>query len=106
MASTGTEATVRRKGCEPADAISERVEDLLMPFAYLPKGTFYIGWGGNPEQRDFLLAEASGAAIMVLARQPFVTAALLANKLSENRSQGTDFAQVRRKEVSPWRAKP
>jgi formylglycine-generating enzyme required for sulfatase activity/tRNA A-37 threonylcarbamoyl transferase component Bud32 len=42
----GTEATVRRKGCEPADAVSARVEDVLMTFVRLPKGTFYMGWDG------------------------------------------------------------
>ena len=43
----GTEATVRRKGCEPQGAISERVEDVLLPFVRLPKGTFYMGWGSD-----------------------------------------------------------
>jgi len=42
----GTEVTVRRKGCEPADAISERAHDSLMTFVRLPKGTFYMGWDG------------------------------------------------------------
>jgi serine/threonine protein kinase/formylglycine-generating enzyme required for sulfatase activity len=43
----GSEATVRRKGCEPAEAVSERSDDILMTFVRLPKGTFYMGWGGN-----------------------------------------------------------
>jgi serine/threonine protein kinase/formylglycine-generating enzyme required for sulfatase activity len=38
------EATVGRKGCEPADAIDERADDVLMTFVRLPKGTFYMGW--------------------------------------------------------------
>jgi formylglycine-generating enzyme required for sulfatase activity len=42
-----TEATVRRKGCEPADAVAERNDDLLMTFVRLPKGTFYMGWDGQ-----------------------------------------------------------
>jgi formylglycine-generating enzyme required for sulfatase activity len=41
-----SEATVRRKGCEPADAISEPTQDTLMTFVRLPKGTFYMGWDG------------------------------------------------------------
>ncbi len=41
----GTEATIRRKGCEPADAVAERDPDPLMTFVHLPKGTFYMGWG-------------------------------------------------------------
>ncbi len=44
----GTEATIRRKGCEPADAIAERDPDILMTFVRLPKGTFYMGWGTDP----------------------------------------------------------
>jgi formylglycine-generating enzyme required for sulfatase activity len=43
----GSEATVRRKGCEPAEAVSERSEDVLMTFVRLPKGTFYMRWGGE-----------------------------------------------------------
>src|SRR5262249_38680570 len=74
----GTEATVHRKGCEPQSAIGERVEDVLTPFVHLPKGMFNMDWGGNPEQKDFLVTLASGAAIMVQPGQPFVTVALLA----------------------------
>ncbi len=44
---SGTEATVRRKGCEPADAVAERDQDPMMTFVPLPKGTFYMGWGGD-----------------------------------------------------------
>jgi formylglycine-generating enzyme required for sulfatase activity len=43
----GREVTVRRKGCEPTDAIQERSEDVLMTFVRLPKGTFYMGWDGE-----------------------------------------------------------
>jgi serine/threonine protein kinase/formylglycine-generating enzyme required for sulfatase activity len=42
----GTEATIRRKGCEPADAVRERNQDILMSFVRLPKGTFYMGCDG------------------------------------------------------------
>jgi formylglycine-generating enzyme required for sulfatase activity len=42
----GTEVTVRRKGCEPTDAVRERDQDILMTFVRLPKGTFYMGWCG------------------------------------------------------------
>jgi formylglycine-generating enzyme required for sulfatase activity len=44
----GRDATVGRKGCAPADAVSERSEDVLMTFVRLPKGTFYMGWDGRP----------------------------------------------------------
>jgi formylglycine-generating enzyme required for sulfatase activity/tRNA A-37 threonylcarbamoyl transferase component Bud32 len=41
------EATVSRKGCEPADAITDRTDDVLMTFVRLPKGTFFMGWDGQ-----------------------------------------------------------
>jgi serine/threonine protein kinase/formylglycine-generating enzyme required for sulfatase activity len=41
------EATVRRKGCEPADAVGEWSQDIPMTFVHLPKGTFYMGGGGG-----------------------------------------------------------
>jgi formylglycine-generating enzyme required for sulfatase activity len=44
----GREATVHRKGCEPAEAVSARSEDVLMTFVRLPKGTFHMGWKGMP----------------------------------------------------------
>src|SRR5262249_47747233 len=34
-------------GCEPADAVTERTDDVLMTFVRLPKGTFYMGWDGK-----------------------------------------------------------
>jgi formylglycine-generating enzyme required for sulfatase activity/tRNA A-37 threonylcarbamoyl transferase component Bud32 len=39
--------TVRRNGCEPAEAIQERDSSVLMTFVRLPKGTFYMGWNGT-----------------------------------------------------------
>src|SRR6202023_941690 len=44
----GTEATIRRKGCEPVDAVRDRDQDIMMPFVRLPKGTFYMGWDNVP----------------------------------------------------------
>jgi formylglycine-generating enzyme required for sulfatase activity/tRNA A-37 threonylcarbamoyl transferase component Bud32 len=41
------EATIDSKGCEPADAVVERDNSVLMTFVGLPKGTFYMGWDGN-----------------------------------------------------------
>jgi len=43
----GTEVTIRRKGCEPVAAVSERDHDPMLTFKRLPKGTFYMGWGGE-----------------------------------------------------------
>ena len=63
----GTEATIRRKGCEPAAAISEPSDDPLMTFVRLPKGTFYMGWDGQKKgvkteiKDDFELARPEGA---------------------------------------------
>jgi serine/threonine protein kinase/formylglycine-generating enzyme required for sulfatase activity len=58
----GADATVRRKGCEPPDAVAERTCDALMTFVRLPKGTFYMGWNGDKKgvkteiQEDFEIA--------------------------------------------------
>jgi formylglycine-generating enzyme required for sulfatase activity/tRNA A-37 threonylcarbamoyl transferase component Bud32 len=49
------EVAIRRKGCEPADAVLERDDSLLMTFVRMPKGTFYMGWGGldpNPKSKE------------------------------------------------------
>ncbi len=47
---------------------------MLMTFVRLPKGTFYMGWGGSPRREDYLTFTAS----MMLPGQPFATAALWA----------------------------
>jgi formylglycine-generating enzyme required for sulfatase activity len=44
----GREATIGRRGCSPADAVRERDDSVLMTFARLPKGTFFMGWNGKP----------------------------------------------------------
>jgi formylglycine-generating enzyme required for sulfatase activity len=43
----GREVTIDARGCEPADAILERDDSVLLTFARLPKGTFYMGWNGT-----------------------------------------------------------
>jgi formylglycine-generating enzyme required for sulfatase activity/tRNA A-37 threonylcarbamoyl transferase component Bud32 len=43
----GREATVLRRGCEPADAVQERDPSPVWTFVRLPKGTFYMGWNGQ-----------------------------------------------------------
>jgi formylglycine-generating enzyme required for sulfatase activity len=44
----GREVSIRRKGCQPGDAVRERQAGILMTFVRLPKGTFYMGWNGKP----------------------------------------------------------
>jgi formylglycine-generating enzyme required for sulfatase activity len=44
----GREATIARKGCEPAEAVGRRSQDIMMTFVRLPKGAFYMGWDGRP----------------------------------------------------------
>jgi formylglycine-generating enzyme required for sulfatase activity len=83
----GAEATVRRKGCEPADAIRESTKDTLMTFVRLPRGTFYMGWGGQPRREDHLTSSAS----MVLQGQPFATAALLTSRPFANFVWGSEI---------------
>ncbi len=43
----GRAATIDWKSCEPADAVLERDNSVLMTFVRLPKGTFYMGWGSD-----------------------------------------------------------
>jgi serine/threonine protein kinase/formylglycine-generating enzyme required for sulfatase activity len=40
----GREVTIESAGCEPADAVLQRDNSVLMTFVRLPKGTFYRGW--------------------------------------------------------------
>jgi formylglycine-generating enzyme required for sulfatase activity len=40
----GREVTIDSKGCDPAEAVRERDDSVLMTFVRLPKGTFYMGW--------------------------------------------------------------
>jgi formylglycine-generating enzyme required for sulfatase activity len=44
----GRELTIDFGGCEPADAVRERDDSVLMTFVPLPKGTFYMGYSGKP----------------------------------------------------------
>jgi formylglycine-generating enzyme required for sulfatase activity len=43
----GRAATVGRQGCVPGEAVGRRSQDLMLTFARLPKGTFYMGWDGQ-----------------------------------------------------------
>src|SRR5262249_44627842 len=42
----GSEVTIRRRGCQPGEAVEERRDDIFLTFVRLPKGTFYMGWDG------------------------------------------------------------
>lgn len=44
----GRGVTIATGGCEPADAVRERDNSVLMTFVRLPKGTTYLGWDGTP----------------------------------------------------------
>jgi serine/threonine protein kinase/formylglycine-generating enzyme required for sulfatase activity len=43
----GREVTIDHEACEPADAVLERDDSILMTFVQLPKATFYMGWNGT-----------------------------------------------------------
>jgi formylglycine-generating enzyme required for sulfatase activity len=51
------DATVRRKGCEPSDAVRVRSDDVVWTFARLPKGTFYMGWGNSDIQTPMKITQ-------------------------------------------------
>jgi formylglycine-generating enzyme required for sulfatase activity/tRNA A-37 threonylcarbamoyl transferase component Bud32 len=53
-------ATVGLKGCEPEEAVGERLDDdVMMTFVRLPRGTFYMGWDGpeNPGKKTEIKEE-------------------------------------------------
>lgn len=58
----GREVTVDWEGCQPAGAVQERDNSVLMTFVRLQKGTFYMGWDGQKKgvkteiQEDFEIA--------------------------------------------------
>jgi formylglycine-generating enzyme required for sulfatase activity/tRNA A-37 threonylcarbamoyl transferase component Bud32 len=60
---SATEATVRRRGCEPTDAVLERDRDILMTFVQLPKGTFYMGWDGEKKEKKVEIKEEFEMAV-------------------------------------------
>lgn len=43
----GREAAIDYRGCEPADAVAERDDSVLMTFVRLAKGTFFMCWDGQ-----------------------------------------------------------
>jgi formylglycine-generating enzyme required for sulfatase activity len=78
----GQEVTIDSRGCDPADAVRERDDSVLMTFVRLPKGTFYMGWGRWPGsarkteiKEDFEIAvhdvtQGQWEAIMGLGNNP------------------------------------
>jgi formylglycine-generating enzyme required for sulfatase activity len=46
------EVTIRRRGCQPGEAVAERGDDIFLTFVRLPKGTFYIGAGGGTSGKN------------------------------------------------------
>jgi formylglycine-generating enzyme required for sulfatase activity len=60
----GRDVTIDAKGCQPADAILEREDSVLMTFVGLPKGTFYMGWDGTEgSARETQIKEAFEIAV-------------------------------------------
>src|SRR5262245_1511358 len=54
----GRALSVDWNGCEPADAVLERDNSILMTFVPLPKGTFYMGWDGKKKGVKTVIKEA------------------------------------------------
>jgi formylglycine-generating enzyme required for sulfatase activity len=52
----GREVRIDTRGRDPADAVLERDDSVLMPFVRLPKGTFYMGWddAGRPPRKGVM----------------------------------------------------
>jgi formylglycine-generating enzyme required for sulfatase activity/serine/threonine protein kinase len=53
----GREVTIDYKACEPADAVLERDDSILMTFVRMPKGTFYMGWDGKKKGKKTEIKE-------------------------------------------------
>jgi formylglycine-generating enzyme required for sulfatase activity len=89
----GAEATVRRKGCEPVDAISERSEDVLMTFVHMPKGTFYMGWDGTKKGVKTEIKEDFEIAVHDVTQGQWQ--AVMGNNPSHFSRFGADWNQVK-----------
>ncbi|HYT89453.1 MAG TPA: bifunctional serine/threonine-protein kinase/formylglycine-generating enzyme family protein [Gemmataceae bacterium] len=86
-------ATVHRKGCEPADAISERAEDVLLPFVRLPRGTFYLGWDGKNKGRQMEVKEDFEIAVHAVTQGQWQ--AVMGNNPSSYSRFGTNRKDVK-----------
>jgi formylglycine-generating enzyme required for sulfatase activity len=62
------EATIHHKGCEPAEAVRERDQDILMTFVRLPKGTFYMGWDGQKKGKKTEIKEDFEIAVHMVTQ--------------------------------------
>jgi formylglycine-generating enzyme required for sulfatase activity len=62
------EVTIRRKGCEPAEAVHERDSGVPMTFVRLPKGTFYMGWDGQKKGVKTQIKEDFEIAVHVVTQ--------------------------------------
>jgi serine/threonine-protein kinase len=76
----GRETTIARKGCEPADAVSQRDNRLLMTFIRLPKGTFYMGGGPGRVARKKEIKEDFEIAVHAVTQGQWQ--AVMGNNLS------------------------
>jgi formylglycine-generating enzyme required for sulfatase activity len=61
-----SDVTIRRRGCQPDEAVRERDDDILLPFVRLPKGTFYMGW-----RSDFGVVEKITKGVKTVIKQDF-----------------------------------
>jgi formylglycine-generating enzyme required for sulfatase activity len=55
----GREVTMAFKGCEPADAVMQRDDSILMTFVRLPKGTFYMGWRSDIDHATGIITKGN-----------------------------------------------
>jgi formylglycine-generating enzyme required for sulfatase activity len=88
----GREATVGRKGCMPAEAVGRRSNDILMTFARLPKGTFYMGGGGGTAGKKTEIKEDFEIAVYTVTQGQWQ--AVMGNNPSMFSRQGANQGSV------------
>jgi formylglycine-generating enzyme required for sulfatase activity len=88
----GREATVGRKGCVPAEAVSRRSNDTMMTFVRLPKGTFYMGGGGGKAGKKTEIKEDFEIAIHAVTQGQWQ--AVMGNNPSGFSRQGANQGSV------------
>jgi formylglycine-generating enzyme required for sulfatase activity len=92
--------TVRRKGCEPPEAIREHAVNIPMTFVRLPKGTFSMGWDGNKKGVKTEIKEDFEIAVHTVTQGQWQT--VMGSNPSHFSRQGDDkhkVAEISEKEL-------
>jgi formylglycine-generating enzyme required for sulfatase activity/tRNA A-37 threonylcarbamoyl transferase component Bud32 len=89
----GREVTIDSRGCQPADAVAERDDYVLMTFVRLPKGRFYMGGGGGTPGKKTEIKEDFEIAVHAVTQGQWE--AVMGNNPSWFARAGGDAGRVR-----------